>query len=323
MRRIRFERLLFVLLFGLAAVAATADEKPVGPYLQSISVNIQAGSSQGSGTIVLVPRTGSDQTAFVLTAHHVVDGLRSVKNVISDGKERKVVRFQDAKVVQEVPNPDGSRIVGDTSLDAEVICVDETRDIALLRVRAKGRFTQTAHFCTEKVLPVATPVLHCGAPGGKDTGGSATVTAGIISRTGVRIKEYGGADGVFDQIDNAALPGSSGGMICAKDTGVWVGMLTLGLSGGDNFHWMVPLRSVREWAGEAKIEWMLDPKGKMPSEEDLDKIPLEVTAGVTGETHDDKEGSVQASDERPKRLPAPLPPQEPAMRFGRMIQPLR
>jgi S1-C subfamily serine protease len=270
----------WVLSLVLVSLASTAFAEDVGPYLQSISVNIQAGSSQGSGTIVLVPREGKDQTAFVITAQHVVDGLRQVKTVIKDGKERKVVRYNDASVVQEVPNPDASRIVGDTSLDAKVICVDEARDIAILQIRAKGKFTKSAKFCTKKVLPVATEILHCGAPGGKDTGGSASVTSGIISRTGVRIQEFGGSEnGIFDQVDCPGMPGSSGGMVCKRDTGEWSGMITLGLRSGDNFHWMVPIRSVRDFADEAGLEWLFKPDGKVP--DNLDEIPLEVTAGVS------------------------------------------
>jgi hypothetical protein len=119
----------------------------------------------------------------------------------------------------------------------------------------------------------------------------------------VRIKEFGGSEhGVFDQTDTAALGGSSGGMICRADTGTWAGMITLGLrQSGDNFHWVVPIRSVRAWAKDANIEWLLDPKGKRPSQEEIDKIPLEVTAGVDYSDTDEEE-SIE-----PPVGPAPKP----------------
>jgi hypothetical protein len=92
------------------------------------------------------------------------------------------------------------------------------------------------------------------------------------------VPEFGGSEhGVFDQTDCAALGGSSGGLVARKADGVWLGMITLGLSGGDNFHWMVPARSVHDWAKEAKLEWLLDPSKPRPTEEDIGKVPLELS----------------------------------------------
>jgi hypothetical protein len=71
------------------------------------------------------------------------------------------------------------------------------------------------------------------------------------------------------------MGGSSGGMVCLAKDGSWIGMITLGLSGGGNFHWMVPIRNVRKWAKEAKVEWLLDPKAKAPTEEQVKAITLE------------------------------------------------
>lgn len=300
-------RLAIVLTLALLVSAVTAGEpQNVGPKLQATSVNIKAkggyGSAQGSGTIFLVPRhpkKGDRQVAFILTAEHVIDGLREVKTAIVDGKERKVVRYNDAQIVQEVGNENNSRMVGDKSLDAKVRSVDPTRDIALLQVRAVGEFTESGEFCTEEVHVAGTKIFHCGAPGGSDLGGSASLTAGIVSRTGVRIADFGGSEeGVFDQLDCSGLGGSSGGMVCLQDGGEWVGMITLGLNGGDSFHWMVPVRSVREWAKEAGTEWLLDPNGKLPSDAELDEIPLEVAAGITGS--DEGEDEDQEAAESPQ-----------------------
>jgi hypothetical protein len=83
--------------------------KPIGPTLQKLSVNVLAPgnyrSSQGSGTIFLsgVYLDEDIETAapaaFVITAYHVVTGLREVSTVIgSDGSELSSVRYRDAQV---------------------------------------------------------------------------------------------------------------------------------------------------------------------------------------------------------------------------------
>jgi len=263
-----------VLVCALAAHVAAACE--VGPQLQQISVNVLCGSSQGSGTIVLTEVEGKPST-WVLTAAHVVAGHRRVKDIVgSDGEERKQITYKDAQIIQE--QVAGGRVVGELKYDAKVVNVDRQRDIALLRVRI-DKFTDSgATFYLDDDIPQAgTPLFHCGAPGGKEVGGTCSLTTGIVSRIGVRIPEFGGSEhGVFDQTDAAALPGSSGGLVALRDDGRWIGMITLGIQGGDSFHWIVPIRSVRQWAKELHLEWLLDPKAPRPTQADIDKIPLEM-----------------------------------------------
>jgi S1-C subfamily serine protease len=276
-----------------AAVAVAEEKQAVGPFLQKISVNVccpQGGSSkvEGSGT-VFRSDVKEGAASWVLTAHHVVEDLREVKTVIdSDGTEKKQVRYRDAQVIQE--QVAGGRGVGEVKFDAKVISVDPRRDIALLRVRLGDFAKETVVFyLTEEIPPPGTEVYHCGAPGGKEIGGTCSLTVGIISRQGVRIPEFGGAEhGVFDQTDCAALGGSSGGLIALKENGNWIGMITLGLQGGDSFHWIVPIRSVKEWAGEVGVEWLLDPTKPRPTEQEVGKIPLELnTPGfASGKTPD-------------------------------------
>lgn len=280
MKRTKIVLMTVVMLLSIMVVTKA---EPVGPQLQKISVNIYcpstlggSGSVQGSGTVI-VTKVDDKSACWVITAHHVISDLREVRTVIdSDGDEKKQVRYRDAKVIQE--QVQNGRVVGEVKFDAKVISVDSQRDIALLRVR-KGDFSSVgAVFYLDKQIPQpGTEIYHCGAPGGKEIGGTCSLTVGIISRIGVRIPEFGGAEhGVFDQSDCAALGGSSGGLIALKHDGRWIGMITLGLSGSDSFHWVVPIRSVSDWVNEAKVEWLIDPSVKQPSEEDIKNIPLEL-----------------------------------------------
>mgnify|MGYP001582166262 CR=1 FL=1 len=292
-----------------AADAPAAATGPVGPRLQATSVNIKAttgyGGAQGSGTVVLRKVENVD-TAFVVTAAHVIDGLRSVQETIVAGDKKQHVTYRDAQIVQEVATTDGSRTVGDTRLDARVLCVDYSRDIAVLRVRAQATLKSSAEFYKGQEIPQAgTEILHCGSPGGQDTGGTATLTSGIISRTGVRIPDFGGSDnGVFDQTDTAALGGSSGGMVCLRSTGEWIGMITLGLGGGggDSFHWFVPVRAVREFCDKAKCAWLLD-AGVAMTEKDLEAIPVELAPPIKGGSTAPPHGATRMLLEEP---PSPV-----------------
>lgn len=263
--------------------------KNVGPRLQKLSVNVYCSNSygggvQGSGTIFLSEvfsdrerEAMSHQAAFILTAHHVVEDLREVKTVIINGETKTVVRYRDAQIVQE--RVENGRTIGEVKYDAKVINVDPRRDIALLRVR-KGDFaTIGADFYNGISIPCAgIEIYHCGAPGGKETGGTCSLTSGIVSRIGVRIPDFGGGSefGIFDQTDTAALGGSSGGMVALKSNGQWIGMITLGLRSADSFHWFVPARSVSLWAEEIEIMWLFDSSVDRPTEDEITAIVLEL-----------------------------------------------
>lgn len=277
---------LFLFSLSVGQPPVSADEA-VGPQLQKLSVNVFCPGSyreiQGSGTIFLSEvfldretEAMSHSAAFILTAHHVVRDLREVKSVIIGGETKQVVRYGDAQIIQE--QVENGRAIGEIKYDAKILSVDTRRDIALLRVR-KGDFSSVgAAFYLGDIPPVGTEVYHCGAPGGKDLGGTSSLTAGIISRVGVRIPGFGGGSelGIFDQTDTAALGGSSGGMLTLKSDGRFIGMITLGIDGGDNFHWIVPARAILEWSDEAKVRWLFDPLLNRPTEADIDDIPLEL-----------------------------------------------
>ncbi|KKK96654.1 hypothetical protein LCGC14_2660570, partial [marine sediment metagenome] len=138
---------------------------------------------------------------------------------------------------------ENGRVVGESRADAKIISVDSTRDLALLRIRQSDFSKVGAKFyLDESISSAGTLIYHCGAPGGKEIGGTCSLTTGIVSRIGVRIPSFGGAEhGIFDQVDCAALPGSSGGLVALQKDGKYIGLITLGLEGSDNFHWMVPM----------------------------------------------------------------------------------
>ena len=272
MRRDPARRFVEVLI-ALAAISlmagyATAHEqtlpKDVPAYMQAISVTIKAGFSEGSG--VAIDRNG---TTFVWTAGHVVDGLRSMRKVTDPktGTPRTIIEFEDAKIVKTLVE-DG-RTVGYLHLDAEVVRysdADHGHDLAILKVRKKGAIKTSAIFYDEAKPPkLGTQLFHVGSLLGQV--GSNSMTTGIVSAHGRLIGKT-----IYDQTTVTAFPGSSGGGVYLTD-GRYVGMLVRGA--GEGFNLIVPVRRMRSWAKKAKMEWALDPRVKMPTTDEMKKIPVE------------------------------------------------
>jgi len=238
--------------------------KDVPSYMQAISVTIKAGFSEGSG--VAIDRNG---TTFVWTAGHVVDGLRSMRKVTDPktGTPRTIIEFEDAKIVKTLVE-DG-RTVGYLHFDAEVVRysdADHGHDLAILKVRKKGAIKTSAIFYDEAKPPkLGTQLFHVGSLLGQV--GSNSMTTGIVSAHGRLIGKT-----IYDQTTVTAFPGSSGGGVYLTD-GRYVGMLVRGA--GEGFNLIVPVRRMRSWAKKAKMEWALDPRVKMPTDEEMKKLPIE------------------------------------------------
>lgn len=240
----------------------------VASFLQEISVTLKAGSSQGSGAMIIITVDGKPKT-FCLTAYHVISSLREVKEVItSDGSKKTLVTFKEPEIVQEEIE-DGSR-VGERKMLARIITCSEKEDVALLQIRKQGFARVGVVFYKDTVVPkVGLDLYHCGSPGGQEIGAN-SVTPGIIAQIGRRFPEF---TGEFDQVTCAALPGSSGGGVYLRD-GRYIGMLTMGIRGADAFHYIIPIRRLKAWAEKMKISWILG-IGTVPTQNEIDKIPVE------------------------------------------------
>ena len=279
------ERRVMKMLFGAKSMCLLAalvlsmvtvvNAGPLTEKLGEISVTIKSNRGEGSGTL-FVRKDGNDTTAYVWTAAHVVQSLRSVRDVIDTktGTSRKVVEFKDAMIVQEL-NQDGRRI-GEIKMDAEIIRysdAEQGEDLALLRVRKKNFVPaeQTTMFYLEDKIPApGTELFHVGSLLGQV--GANSLTSGIVSQTG-RVIAFGANSVIFDQTTVTAFPGSSGGGVFLKDSGLYMGMLVRGA--GEQFNLIVPVRRMAAWAKHAGVEFALDTKVKMPTDEELKRLPIE------------------------------------------------
>ena len=140
-------------------------------------------------------------------------------------------------------------------------------------------------YLNEEVPAVGSELYHVGSLRGQF--GSNSVTPGIISQVG---RLHLGK--IYDQTSCTAFPGSSGGGVFLKDSGLYIGMLVRG--SGETFNLIVPVRRIRAWAERMNILFILDPDLPIPTEEELEKIPIEDTGNQKWELRS-QEGSDQIS----------------------------
>ncbi len=132
----------------------------------------QTSRSLGSGVIV-------DASGFVVTNHHVIEGMTEIKVALADKRE----------------------------FDADIVLRDPRTDLAVLRLKGATNLT-ALELGDSDALEVGDFVLAIGNPFGVGQ----TVTQGIVSalaRTQVGISDYG----FFVQTDAAINPGNSGGAL--------------------------------------------------------------------------------------------------------------
>jgi hypothetical protein len=269
------------LLLGLSLTFSYGAEKKqtTAEHLQNVSVTIRSeggySAGEGSGVIFCRKDSNGNLVNFIWTAAHVVDNLRSERKVLVNGSPKTLVEFKDPVIIKEI-RQDG-RTVGRLQMDAEVLKYSESEDghdLALLRVRKLNFVTDSVSFYLDKKIPpLGTDLLHVGSLLGQM--GANSMTDGIYSQHGRILKHLN--KHVFDQTTCVAFPGSSGGGVFLKHDGTtrYVGMLVRGA--GEGFNLIVPVRRIVNYCERHKIMWALDPKVKMPSEEDLKKIPIENT----------------------------------------------
>lgn len=283
--------------------------------LQDISVTIKSGMADGSGTIFTREVKNKDgvveKVNFVWTAGHVVADLRDVREIIdSTGNTRKVSQFKDAAIVKEI-NKDGRR-VGELKMDVKVIKysdAENNEDLALLKVIETDFIKANGEFYLDRSIPdVGEKLYHCGSLLGQT--GANSMTEGIMSHQG---RVYNGK--IFDQTTVTAFPGSSGGGVFVKGKNnkpLYVGMVVLG--SGETFNLIVPVRRMLEFCKKNKIEWAMDPKATVPSEEEMDKIPVEGMMKASSQE--------RSAGAKPDDSPVPSIPKIPAKNSTESIKQL-
>ena len=298
---------LIPLILGLTLVCTsfgqekkTKESTSTADHLQNISVTIRSegeyANGEGSGVIFTRKDKEGSSVNLVWTAGHVIDNLRSTREVLVNGAKKTVVEFKDPMVVKEI-RQDG-RTVGRLQMDAEVLKYSDARnghDLALLRVRKINFVTDSVTFYLDKKIPeLGTDLLHVGSLLGQM--GANSMTDGIYSQHGRIIKSLNKY--IFDQTTVTAFPGSSGGGVYLKSDARYIGMLVRGA--GEGFNLIVPVRRMQDYCEKHKIMWALDRKEAMPTEEELKKMPIEHSPKE--KTEEDTKDEAEAKKMFPFRL---------------------
>jgi len=169
--------------------------------------------SLGSGVIV-------DPAGFVVTNHHVIEGMTEVKVALADKRE----------------------------FEAEIVLRDPRTDLAILRIRGSEPFAALA-LGNSDTLEVGDLVLAVGNPFGVGQ----TVTQGIVSalaRTQVGVTDYQ----FFVQTDAAINPGNSGGaLVDVEGRLIGVNTAIFSQSGGSHgIGFAIPVNMVKIVIASAK-----------------------------------------------------------------------
>jgi S1-C subfamily serine protease len=208
----------------------------VSPAVVLILVSTGNGQVSGIGSGLIVRPDG-----IVLTANHVVKGMREVQ-----------VRLKDGEVYDHV----------------ELVATDERRDVAALRIPASGL----------PVLPAANSAeIHAGSPVYAVSNGDGlpwTASSGILSATRLADEVPGAGSGYrLLQFTASLSPGSSGGVLVdaqARALGIVVGFITP----GQNVNFAVPVDSVAGLAAASGgTPFASGSRLQLPSSSPLGSVP--------------------------------------------------
>ncbi|NJB85587.1 Do/DeqQ family serine protease [Lewinella marina] len=162
--------------FITAAERVTPAVVSVRSYMREGLLSGAGGNSVTTGSAVIISPDG-----LVATNNHVIEGARRIRITLQDRRE----------------------------FNARVVGVDESTDLALLKINATD--LPTAHFGNSDSLRVGEWVLAVGNPYSLNS----TVTTGIVSAKGRSIDVLRPDDRIesFIQTDAAVNPGNSGGAL--------------------------------------------------------------------------------------------------------------
>lgn len=180
-------------------------------------VRIRADKAGGSGTIIYSQPGEERCETYVLTNHHVVASQIKVEKqwdtLLQRDRKRDVLGTPQVEVFQY---DFGSRVIGGTSYQTDIVCYDKNEDMALLRIRAPQQFPWVAQMYPRdqvEELQCFMPVWTVGC----GLGEKPVITAGFLSSFGNEIdnKDYflSTASSIFGNSGGATFLGETGEMI--------------------------------------------------------------------------------------------------------------
>lgn len=143
-----------------------------------------------------------------------------------------------------VPSPMFKVFMYDGSeYDAEYVAGDQVSDLAVLKIKNVSEL-EVPQFGDPSEIVCGENVVAIGRP--SDATGKSSITSGVVSLTGRRVKSNSGYSASMIQTDSAINPGNSGGALCNM-YGQVIGVTTSKLVGADYeaFGFAIPSNTVK------------------------------------------------------------------------------
>lgn len=237
-------------------------KKPISRDTLLANCRVLAGRAGGSGTVLYsAPNTDEGYSTYILTNHHVVDGLIKIEKKWNSllKRETKAEVFGIAEV-HFFKYRWEQRAVGATAIEAEIMAYDPDEDLALLRLRSDEQVKSVAKMLPkgeEKTLAIGTPVMAIGAGLGEPP----VLTTGRLSQFGRDIdnREY--------WLQTApTIFGNSGGAVFVEETEEFIGVpariavMMMGFSADAITHlsFMIPITRVYKFLEDQLFRFIYD-----------------------------------------------------------------
>lgn len=233
------------------------DQRVLIETAYQASCRVQAKKAVGSCTIIY----SSNGDTFALTNHHVVADNLTYPD-IWDTLLQKTVKREVKEVVEVMfPRLDKDRILGYSTVLADIVIYDAKQDLALLKFRDPNNFPSIIWYSREKVKTV--PIL--------------SRLSCIGAALGVHpICTFGNLNGVQAEIDNyeywlssaPSIYGNSGGGVFIEENGNWmflgvpsrISVIPLGFAAQAVTHmgYFIPLFRIYDWLEEQCYQFLFD-----------------------------------------------------------------
>lgn len=228
-----------VLVFLLVAVG-TSEEFKHRSTIRATTLTIRVNGGVGTGNVAKVDATG---TTWIFTAAHVIEGSREVKVYLHESED--------------------GNMISETYHHADVMAYTIDSDLALLRLRKKNFGKPAITFSTTKPK-MDDDVAVCGTFRGEH---EHVISTGKVQSFGMKGLHK---DAIYDMALLPCYGGCSGGGIFNSE-GKYIGMIVA--IAGHNIGYYLPLHKIQAWAKKKKVDFIFDPKAKMPDWEPLTADP--------------------------------------------------
>jgi len=237
----------------------TSSKVLLAEKLSRVSVTVIAGNHTGTGIILTRHTKDGKKLHLVLTAAHVVEECRITVT------RAKIPQIEFKTAMVRVEDRYDGRVVRCADYPAEIIQYSNAetgRDLAVLKILDPNFPDANTEFYADGIPAPGTDIYHYGSMFGL----SGSFTSGVVSQVGRNLEGQ-----LFDQVNIAAYPGSSGGGIFVED-GRCVGLVLLLRAPAVVF--IVPAREIEIWSLKAGCRWLTNPSVKVDTDK-LSKWPVE------------------------------------------------